>query len=81
MTHFTPLYPNQKRGEKKRLDKRGNGEKHDKRAAALNSLLVELTSKAKRRDEDGREYYIRDEIMPFDEDQFHEFKGRFCVLF
>ena len=52
-----------------------NGETEDRRAAALNSLLVQLTSKAKRRDADGREYYIRDEIMPFDEDQYHEFKG------
>merc|ERR1719431_1894098 len=32
-------------------------------------------------DEDGREYYIRDEIMPFDEDQFHEFKGHRSMAF
>lgn len=51
------------------------GKTSEAQAATQESLLVELRSKAKRVDDMGREYYIRDEIMPFDEDQRHEFKG------
>ena len=56
-------------------DEASSGQEQGKRRDALDSLMVQLTSKAKRKDEKGREYYIRDEIIPFDEDRCHEFKG------
>jgi len=52
-----------------RLTKGNTGRNED------GTVDVVMVSRAKLRDEDGFEYYVRDEEMPFDEDRFHEFKG------
>lgn len=39
------------------------------------TINVVVESRCKLRDEEGFEFYVRDEEMPFDEDRFHEFKG------
>ena len=39
------------------------------------TINVVVESRCKLQDEDGFEFYVRDEEMPFDEDRFHEFKG------
>ena len=43
------------------------------------TVTVDVESRCKLKDEDGFEFYVRDEEMPFDEDRFHEFKGRIFI--
>ena len=39
------------------------------------TINVVLVARAKLQDEEGLEFYVRDEEMPFDENRFQEFKG------
>ena len=43
------------------------------------TINVVVESSCKLRDEEGFEFYVRDEEMPFDEDRYHEFKGPLFV--